>query len=239
MIKYTFLVLSCLCLFNVAVYAGQPGQRSDVENHKEEAGLGIGALIGGLIAGPPGAIIGAAGGAWYGNREKKEDLAMARLEQDLAIKKAELVAMQDEFGRLQEVFGQNMQTVKLEAGFDSLQALSNGVSLSIYFRTDSAEIDPEIVPRIRKLGNFIQGYPAIQVHLAAHADRRGTEDYNRKLSEERASTIRQYLLNSGINEERIHPYAYGEKEALSAIGDHEGYVFDRRVDIQLSLDTQI
>ena len=155
MIKYSFLVLCSLCIFNIAVYAGQAKPRAEIGNHKEEAGLGIGAIIGGLIAGPPGAIIGAAGGAWFGNKEKQEDIALAQMEKDLAIKKAELITMQDEFSRLQEAFGQNLQNVAMKSELSSLEALSNGVSLSIYFRTDSAELDPEIIPRIAEQGRSI------------------------------------------------------------------------------------
>lgn len=239
MIKYTILVLSSLCIFNIAVYAGPTNTGNDKPGHKEETGLGIGALIGGLIAGPPGAIIGAAGGAWYGNREKHADNKITRLQRDLRNKQAELVALEQEFNQLQGIFGEQLQKVNFEPGHNALEALSQGVSLSVYFRTDSSDIDPENIPRISKLGNFIRTYPEIQVHLAAHADRRGTDTYNRKLSEKRAMRIRDYLLQSGLDRDRIHPYAYGEKEAMSAIGDTEGYVFDRRVDIQLSLETQI
>ena len=80
MIKYTLLILSSLCIFNIAVHANPLTSRNTAANHKEEAGLGMGAIIGGLIAGPPGAIIGAAGGAWLGNKKKREDIKLSDLE---------------------------------------------------------------------------------------------------------------------------------------------------------------
>lgn len=238
MLKYTLVVLGSLCLLNLAVHASPTLQQGEQTNYKEEAGLGIGALIGGLIAGPPGAIIGAAGGAWYGNREKQEDSKVSQLQIDLASRQAELAALEQEFKQLQAAYGQELHRVKLEKDRNARQALSHGVSLSVYFRTDSVALDPAYVPRIRKLGKFIAAYPDIQIHLAAHADRRGTEQYNNTLSEKRARVIRELLLQTGLDGRRVHAHAYGEREATSAPGDVEGYIFDRRVDIQLTLDTQ-
>ncbi len=239
MIKYALVILGSLCIFNIAVHANPFTSRNTAANHKEEAGLGMGAIIGGLIAGPPGAIIGAAGGAWLGNKEKREDSKLSRLEQGLIEKQGELVALREEFQQMQGAFGQQLHKVKMEKHLGALEQLSQGVSLTVYFRTNSAEIDAEIIPRIRKLANFIKNFPEIQVQLDAHADRRGHKNYNKMLSEKRARIISQQLIEAGLDATRIHSHAYGESEALSAIGDNEGYVFDRRVNIHLTLDTEI
>ena len=239
MIKYTLLILSSLCIFNIAVHANPLTTRNTAANHKEEAGLGIGAIIGALIAGPPGAIIGAAGGAWLGNKKKREDIKLSELEQGLIEKQGELVALQGEFQQLQGAFGQQLHKVKMEKHLGAMEQLSQGVSLTIYFRTNSAEIDAEIIPRIKKLANFIKDFPEIQVQLDAHADRRGHHNYNKTLSEKRARGVSRELIGAGLDITRIHSHAYGESEALSALGDDEGYVFDRRVNIHLTLDTEI
>jgi outer membrane protein OmpA-like peptidoglycan-associated protein len=239
MLKYTLLVLSSLCLFNVAVHANPLTTRNTTANHKEEAGLGLGAIIGGLIAGPPGAIIGAAGGAWFGNKEKREDIKLTLLEQDLIEKQGELAYLQSEFKTLQSSFGEQLHKVKVEKQLSALEELSRGVSLTVYFRTNSAEIDAEIIPRIEKLASFIKGFPQIQLQLEAHADRRGHSSYNKQLSKQRAQVISQELIGAGVDAKRIHAHAYGESQALTALGDKEGYVFDRRVNIHLTLDTEI
>ncbi len=129
MIKYTLLVLSSLCIFNVAVYANPIISRNATSEYKEEGGLGIGAIIGGLLGGPPGAILGAAGGAWLGNREKQEDDNLFTLEQRLLEKDGELTALRGEFEELQGSFGQQLQKVKFEKHLGALEQLSRGVSL--------------------------------------------------------------------------------------------------------------
>jgi outer membrane protein OmpA-like peptidoglycan-associated protein len=239
MIKYTLLILSSLCLFNIAVYANPPTDRDTPKNVKAGSGIGLGAIIGGLIAGPPGAIIGAAGGAWFDTKEDQEDIKLSELEKGLIEKQGELTSLQNEFQQLQGSYGRQLYKVKMEKHSVALEELSQGVSLAVHFRTNSAEIDSEIFPRIKKLANFIKDIPEIQVQLEAYADRRGSESYNKILSRQRAETISQALLKAGLDPSRIHSHAYGESAALSKPGDLEGYVFDRRVNIQLTLHTEI
>jgi sortase system peptidoglycan-associated protein len=238
MIKATLLLFSSLCLFNIAVHASPLTERNTRADHKEEAGLGMGAIIGALIAGPPGAIIGAAGGAWLGNKQSMKDSKLGLLEQRLAERNSELVYLQKEFSTLQNGFNQQVHQVRLEKRLGALEELSRGVSLTVYFRTNSAEVDAEIIPRIEKLARFIKDFPEIQIQLEAHADRRGHYDYNKQLSIKRADIVTRQLIRAGLDPARIHAHAYGESEALSAIGDEEGYVFDRRVNIHLTLNTE-
>lgn len=237
MIKYTLLILGSLCIFNIAVHANPLSSRNTLAEHKEETGLGIGALIGGLLAGPPGAIIGAAGGAWLGNREEKEDSHLLSLEQRLLEKQGELTALKSDFQRLQGSFGQQLQKVKADRHRGVLEELSRGVSLTVYFRSDRAELEHQARPQLTRLAAFIRELPEIQVQVEAHADRRGDEAYNLALSRQRGASIVQALIDAGIDARRIHSHAYGESMAASTAGDHEAYIFDRRVSIKLTLDT--
>lgn len=235
MSKYLFLGLFTLGLFNMAAHADE---KVNPVKHKEEVGFGVGALIGGLIAGPPGAVIGAASGAWFGNREELEDEKLARLETRLQGKQVELAYLQKQFTDLQSAYGQQVQKVNLERRLSSLDELSRGVSLAVYFRTDSAEIAPEIIPRIERLAGYLGDFPEIKLYLEGYADRRGRPGHNKRLSQKRAASVEKTLVESGLSKDRIHINSYGESRALAAEGDLEGHVFDRRVDIQLILDTE-
>ncbi len=239
MVKITLIILSSLCLFNIAVHANPLTTRNTAANHKEETGLGMGAIIGAFIAGPPGAIIGAVGGALLGHKEEQEDIKLAGLEQSLKEKRGELAYLQNEFKTLQATFGEQLHKVNVEDRIGSLEELSRGVSLTVYFRTNSADIDAKTTTRIKKLANFINKFPEIQLQLEAHADRRGKNEYNKLLSKQRARTISQELIRSGLDPARIHSHAYGESKTLANEGDLEGYVFDRCVNIQLTLNTEI
>ncbi len=237
--KHTVLVLAALMMFNATAF----GETSDAvpaddEGHGDEIGLGIGAVIGGLIAGPPGAIIGAAGGAWYGNRQDREAVEKESLEADLHKKRTEVAYLNNQLEELRSEFGREMRKVKLEDRRSALDQLSEGVSLTVYFRTDSADIAGDMRSRIKRLAGFLKDYPEVQLHLEAHADRRGSEEYNRALSRKRAASVRAALAEAGIDPARIHSHAYGESAAERPETDREGMIFDRRVNIILNLDTQ-
>lgn len=236
MIKYILTGLCLLCLLNISAYS-EPVKKSQ-GRQKQEMGLGIGALIGGLLGGPPGAIIGAAGGAWYGNRNDKKDPEMLALEKRLLEKQSEFNYLQTEFDKMKSDYGQGIDKVAHDRYSSVLDTLSQGISLNVYFRTDSDDMDPAASECIKRLANYLNGFPEIQLHLDANTDIRGKDDYNRQLSLRRARAVALELINSGMNSNRIHSHAHGESKAKAKSGDLDGYAFDRRVSIQLTLDTE-
>jgi len=236
MMKYICIGLGFLCLFNIAAHAGTV--TNQVSGHKEEIGLGLGALLGGLIAGPPGAIVGAAGGAWLGDKESREDSHIAGLEERLLLKNTELAYLQGEFSDLESRHNRELHKVKLDNRISALEELSRGISLTIYFRTNQTNINPDIIPRIKRLARYLQDFPEIQIHLEGHADRRGPYARNKVLSQHRAQSVVSELIRAGLKENRIHVHAHGESQAAATDGDLEGYIFDRRVNIHLSIDTE-
>lgn len=236
MIRYPVYGIVFLCMISLAAHS-EPATIKTAP-HKTEIGLGVGAVIGGLIAGPPGAVIGAAGGAWYGDRQKKKDEKLALLEKRIQEKQAELTGLQDEFANLEARRGMELQKVKADRQITALDKLSHGVTLTVFFRTDSFSIDPDNTARIEHLAQFLRDIPEIQINLEAHADRRGTEQYNLQLSRQRAEAVKEALISGGLQEKRIHSHAYGETMAKTTEGDDEGYVFDRRVNLQLTLKNE-
>ncbi len=74
---FKLIIVISLFLLSTITHAESDGL-SDSKN--EGIGFGIGAIIGSLIAGPPGAVIGAAGGSFFGHKEAEEDEAYASME---------------------------------------------------------------------------------------------------------------------------------------------------------------
>ncbi|NNE38551.1 MAG: OmpA family protein [Gammaproteobacteria bacterium] len=228
-----------LCLFNIVAHADTQKINDGTFKHKAETGLGIGAILGGLIAGPPGAILGMAGGAWLGGNNEKKDEKISHLNTDLVDKQTELTIMENRVSMMQEEVGREMQKVAARNRISSLKDLSKGVSLSIYFRTESSDIDMDSEPRIRKLAEFVKQFPEIKLLIEGYADKRGASIFNRQLGTKRAQAVRAALVKSGLDSKRILIHSYGESEANASESDLEGIFFDRRVNITLTLDTQI
>lgn len=62
-------------------------------------------------------------------------------------------------------------------------------------------------------------YPEIIIDLGSHTDSRAPEAYNEKLSERRAKSSRDWIIERGINPERITATGYGEKQLVNECSD--------------------
>lgn len=89
----------------------------------------------------------------------------------------------------------------------------------IYFDLDEAVILPEAEVALDKVVSIMKEYPRLEIEIGSHADVRGTEEYNMKLSEERAQATMEYLVSQGIERERITAKGYGETMPLNDCTD--------------------
>lgn len=212
--------------------------QNEMASAKEGAGFGMGAIIGGLLAGPPGAIIGAASGTWFGHRETTTDKAITTLEKKLNEKSIELAYQQNELASTKAKFKNEFQQVVHNKEIQTLERLSQGISYAIYYKTNDAEIRHDVRPSIQHLAELIKPYPQIRIQIAGYADHRGSDSHNLRLSKKRIDNVRQEFINAGISNQRFQTQAYGERNATAPQGDKDAYVFDRRVTINLSLDRE-
>lgn len=119
---------------------------------------------------------------------------------------------------------------------DPLAILARAVSLTVFFRTDIMELEPDSAARVRQLGEYVRQLPSLHVHVDAYSDRRGSNAHNRRLARARADAVVRALEESGVPGWRIRGNAWGESRARALPGDTEGLIFDRRADIGLRLD---
>jgi len=81
----------------------------------------------------------------------------------------------------------------------------------IHFEFDSPRIRSRSFPLVRKIAAVIKEHPSIlEVSIEGHADARGTEAYNQRLSEERAASTRALLVSFGVEEERLRAVGFGK-----------------------------
>jgi len=110
----------------------------------------------------------------------------------------------------------------------------SGVEVNIYFRTDSAEIEWRERQKIHNVAKAMWVYPMMNVSLGGHADRRGSDGYNDKLTQKRIAAVNEVfkaVLSKKYNSKRFYTHGYGKQQALHKPGDEEGMSFDRRVSI--------
>jgi outer membrane protein OmpA-like peptidoglycan-associated protein len=85
----------------------------------------------------------------------------------------------------------------------------------IYYDLDRWEIRADARPSLDSLVRIMKAWPAVTVELSSHTDCRGSDDYNRKLSQRRAEAAVQYIVQQGIHPARIRPQGYGESQPVN------------------------
>lgn len=90
----------------------------------------------------------------------------------------------------------------------------------LYYDFDKWDIRQDAVSSLTKLKNMLITNPLIKIRLGSHTDCRGEEQYNLDLSEKRAHSAMQWLIENGIKGSRLYHTGYGEKDpAIDCVCD--------------------
>ncbi|BDS13333.1 OmpA family protein [Aureispira anguillae] len=81
---------------------------------------------------------------------------------------------------------------------------------SIFYDYDKWNIRPDAASDLENLARIMEKYPSMEIELSSHTDTRGADLYNQELSEKRAKSARAYLIQKGIQANRIEAVGYGE-----------------------------
>ena len=80
---------------------------------------------------------------------------------------------------------------------------------NIFYDFDKATLRPESATALDELVGMLNENPNVTIELSAHADYRGSAEYNKRLSQRRAESVVNYLIAHGIPKERLTPMGYG------------------------------
>ena len=83
---------------------------------------------------------------------------------------------------------------------------------NIFYDFDKATLRPESAEALDKLVALLNENPNVTIELSAHTDNRGSDQYNERLSQRRAETVVNYLIEHGIATDRLTPKGYGEQK---------------------------
>ena len=91
---------------------------------------------------------------------------------------------------------------------------------NIYYDFDKWDIREDAKPELNNLIKILKDNPTIKIELHSHTDSRGTKAYNLKLSDKRAKAAIAYLIESGIDSNRLTAIGYGEEKLLNSCSDN-------------------
>jgi VWFA-related protein len=102
--------------------------------------------------------------------------------------------------------------------------------VNIEFDYDKATIRPESMPRIREVADVMRTYPGMSLEVRGHTDDRGGEEYNLRLSEQRARAVADALEEMGISAARLTIRGLGESQPLVPNDSEENRMKNRRTE---------
>ena len=104
----------------------------------------------------------------------------------------------------------------------------------VLFRTGSAGLRPAAREKLAKIAGIVLSNPGLRLDIEGHTDSVGTDGYNQKLSENRASAARDYLVSQGVPGNTVASRGYGESVPMESNGTAQGRQINRRVEVVVS-----
>lgn len=90
--------------------------------------------------------------------------------------------------------------------------------------------------KLAKLSGIVLAHPSLQLTVEGHTDNVGTDEYNRQLSENRANSVRDYLIQQGIIASSVRARGFGESQPVASNDSAAGRQENRRVELVVSGD---
>lgn len=223
--KKQILAITLSMTFATSVIASD---RSEQEVDNEMIGMGTGALIGTLVAGPVGGVVAGLFGILIAddvNDKNELDDMTAKLDRQ----DSQLLALHNENDKLKQ---QNqIQLVSMDT---QIERVTQETESNIQFRTGSYQIEQHFKAQLDLVAEGLMKNSELTVSLSGFADRRGDDTYNQALSEQRVLSVKQYLFDKGVSKQQIIAKSFGESNPVEVTQNLESDFFDRRVVIRLA-----
>ncbi|HWV15166.1 MAG TPA: OmpA family protein [Cellvibrio sp.] len=211
--KKLIIALCAVCFVGCATTDPYTGEKKTSNAGK---GGGIGAVVG-AVAGAAasskkdrnrgaltGALVGAAVGGGIGHYMDKQEQVMR--------------------DRLQG------SGVQVQREGNNLNLIMPG---NITFATNRSEIRADFYDVLNSVVLVLKEYNKTNINISGHTDSTGSDKINQKLSEDRASSVRSYLIGQQINSSRIDAVGYGSHSPIASNDTEAGRQANRRVEMQL------
>lgn len=163
---------------------------------------------------------------------------LARIEADRVALAASVVALEDQSAALEREKAE--LSTRLQGALSQVadtQQSARGMIVSlpdILFDLNEATLKNEAKIVIAKLAGILLILPELNLRVEGHTDSTGSADYNQELSERRASSVRDFLAQQGIEGQRMVAFGYGLTRPVADNSTRDGRAKNRRVEIVIA-----
>lgn len=211
--KSIISVISCAMLLSACATDPYTGER-------KASNTAVGATI--------GAITGAIGGAIVGGSNSRKSMLIGAGIGAIAGGGVGFYMDRQEAKLRQQLQNSGVQVVR-----DGDNIILN-MPGNITFATNSAEVNSDFSDVLNSVGLVLKEYDKTYVDVLGHTDSTGSDSYNQQLSERRANSVANILINHGIIPERLVVRGLGETYPIADNNSENGRSLNRRVEIALS-----
>ena len=125
----------------------------------------------------------------------------------------------------------NIISANIDLQFDLYESIFEIKNLN--FKTAKYNIEEKYFQELDNLKSLLVNENEIKIEIAGHTDNNGSELANQLLSENRAKSVKSYLVKNGIDKLRINCVGYGEKQPIADNNSKQGREKNRRIEIRI------
>jgi outer membrane protein OmpA-like peptidoglycan-associated protein len=104
----------------------------------------------------------------------------------------------------------------------------------VLFDTAKYSLRPLAREKLAKVAGIISGHPGLSLDVEGHTDSVGGDEYNQQLSEQRGSSVRDFLILQGMAEKSVTSKGFGKTQPVASNDNAEGRQQNRRVELVIS-----
>lgn len=156
--------------------------------------------------------------------------------------KVENIALNNEEQKIEEKIETNVveevvesKVVDVKSQIEELQSKINNLlqQRKITFERRSTELTTDSKSVVEDIAKILNEYSTFNLEVAGHTDSRGNDNLNKKISQDRANSVKKLLISFGVNENRIKAVGYGEEFPIAKDDENGLSEINRRVEFNI------
>jgi len=167
--------------------------------------------------------------------ELKHELGRGQLSYQLPMGQdySALVTAENYQQQIYHIGVQDLYDINMTLTLDPIEKGRTYVIENLFFASDETQILPQSEPALQELFEFLNDNPEVRIRITGHTDWVGTDKDNQILSEGRSNSVKQSMVERGIDPSRMETEGKGESQPVDTNETEEGRQHNRRVEFTI------